>query len=136
MGNLRLAEPAEESGAGAPALPLTDEARARGNPRARSSRRVRRIAETLQSLEIYAALIRARGPQSVRQLMDTTAIADGTLYPVLQKRVAVGLLDDGSREGVSVYDLTPKGYRHAREALHRLEIDSATWLRAERTYAD
>lgn len=97
-------------------------------------RQPRRLAETLQSLEVYVALIVGHGPQTVRQLMDATSIPDGTLYPALQKRVAAGLLAANERDGIAVFELTGTGYEHAREVLHRLYIDPATWLRADKTY--
>lgn len=104
--------------------------------RTRPGARTRRLADTLQSLQTYVALIRARSPQTVRELMSATALTDGTLYPVLQKRVALGLIRDSERDGVSAYALTPSGYRHAREALLPLQVDAATWMRAERAYED
>lgn len=93
-----------------------------------------RISETASSLRIYVALIKGDGPLSVRELMEATGHADGTLYPILQKRISTGLIVDGVREGVSVYDLTPEGFDYVSALLEPFEIAGHEWMRARARY--
>lgn len=95
---------------------------------------VTRIGETHQSLMIYTSIIRAGGPLNVRQIMSATDLADGTVYPILQKRVAAALMtvDDG---GTSAnYDFTAKGYERAKNHLLGLEVNLACWLHTDQRF--
>lgn len=94
----------------------------------------RRPPESFQSLLVYTTLVRAGRACTARELLDETSLADGTLYPILQKRINAGLVQDGTRDGRSSFELTPEGYRHASSLLERLQIDIAVWRRAEATY--
>ncbi len=98
-------------------------------------RSVRRLTESLQSLRIYGALIGHGRAMTVREHIQVTGIADGTIYPILQKRVAAGVLHAGERDGSAEYDLTPIGYEQAKTALLDLEVGTAAWVKADRKYA-
>lgn len=93
-----------------------------------------RISETHQSLMIYACIIRAGGAVNVRQIMNATDLADGTVYPILQKRVAAGLMkvDDGSTS--ANYDFTAVGYERAKDHLLDLEVNLAFWLHTDQRF--
>jgi hypothetical protein len=93
-----------------------------------------RFAETYQSLRVYAALIAAGRPLMVKELMELTGIADGTLYPLIQKREAVGLMVSSQNGKSAQYDLTPRGYETAKTNLLALELTAATWIAAEHKF--
>ncbi len=91
----------------------------------------RRINESLQSLQTYAALIEAVRPITAREIMARTGVADGTLYPLLEKRISAGIVTELKGESPTRYDLSPAGYEVARAALLSLEIKTAAWLHCE-----
>lgn len=90
--------------------------------------------ETEQSLRVYAAMINAEGPLTVRELIKLTGVADGTLYPMLLKRVDAGIVSPKDRNGAAEYDLTPEGYEMAKSYLLSLDLEVADWLRADRRF--
>jgi hypothetical protein len=106
-----------------------------GGSQQRKRKLTGRISETFASLQVYAALIRGGEPLTARDLMGQTRLKDGTLYPLLQKRIKAHLLEDSERDGLSLFSLTPEGYQHAKELLFRLEINGADWAKAEARYA-
>lgn len=104
---------------------------ARGRRR-RGDARVR--PESLQSLAVYSQLVATARPTTARELLETTGLRDGTLYPILAKRVEDGLLTVSELDGVAAYTFTERGYIHARDALSALERTAQEWFRAERTF--
>lgn len=75
----------------------------------------RPIVEDERSRAIYIAIIEAGRPLTARELLDATGTNDGRLYPnYLQPLVHNGILADSERDGDVTYDLTARGFKHAR----------------------
>lgn len=94
-----------------------------------------RINETFQSLMIYSSIIQAEGPLTVRELMRATGLPDGTVYPILDKRVSAGLMtEDEETRRPTTYGFTLEGYERAKYHLLKLEVGLAAWLRTEQRF--
>ena len=74
------------------------------------------------------------GPITAREIMDRTGIADGTLYPILEKRVAAGIIVEVEGGHPARFDLSPDGYEVAKAILLSLELSSSAWLRCDRRH--
>lgn len=90
------------------------------------------LMETAQSLMVYAMLVKAGRPLTARELLDSTGLRDGTLYPILNKRVERGFISQSEDGSCAKFDLTAEGYAAIRPTLLYLQIDSFAWIQAER----
>lgn len=92
------------------------------------------INETLQSLQLYAAMLKASKPLTTRELIDITDIASGTLYPLLVRRVEAGLVTKTGPKRSTAYALTSEGYEKALTCLLELEVPVQAWIDTDRRF--
>ena len=71
---------------------------------------------------------------TAREIMAKTGVADGTLYPILEKRIAAGIVVEVRSGRPASYELTPEGYEVVKAALLSLEVTTSSWLHCERRY--
>ena len=93
------------------------------------------VVEDGSSLLIYETIIRANRPLTYLELLERGNVSNGSLYPLLQRRVHFGILVDGEYEGSATYDLTPHGYWQVRQALLESGIEKSVLLLADERFA-
>lgn len=93
------------------------------------------VVEDKSSLLVYETIIRANRPLTALELLERGNVSNGSLYPLLQRRVHFGILVDGEYEGSATYDLTPHGYWHVRQVLLETGIDKTVFGPADERFA-
>lgn len=83
------------------------------------------VVEDRSSLRIYATIVLANRPLTILELLERGNVSNGSLYPLLQRRVHFGILVDSQHDGSATYDFTPEGYWHIRAALLEAGTDKA-----------
>ena len=89
-------------------------------------RGIRRLTESLASMQIYAAILRSESPLTIREILRTTPVSAGTVYPIIQKRVRAGVLIDSVRDGVAQYELSALGFEYAQKQLATVEVSNSS----------
>ena len=86
-----------------------------------------RLSETQPSLEIYRILIDSDEALSASAIQAMSGIKPGTMYPILQKRSARGLILTTQVNDVMHYELTDAGMEIAVDSLERLRVRDQRW---------
>ena len=93
------------------------------------------VVEDKASRRIYETIVQAGRPLTALELLERGNVSNGSLYPLLQRRVHAGILVDGLHDGNSTYDLTPEGYWRVRDDLLENGTDVAMLRSADERFA-
>lgn len=93
------------------------------------------VVEDRASRRVYETIAQAGRPLSDLELLERGNVSNGSLYPLLQRRVHAGILVDGLHDGTSTYDLTPEGYWRIRDDLLANGTDEAMLRAADERFA-
>ena len=83
------------------------------------------VVEDRASRRIYETIVQAGRPLSALELLERGNVSNGSLHPLLQRRIHAKILVDGLHDGDTTYDLTPEGYWRIRDDLLQNGTDEA-----------